>query len=501
MILIPLRHENMQGRRWPIVTFALIALNIIAFLGTHWRMDSQTPERVEVRNHLLLLAAMHPELKIGDAARQFVEEIQKKYPEDWKHLASPLRNLEDAWDARIRLMEETEQLQAEMDSLSTRYEEMEQKSIVDHYAFVPAHPTAVSYVTANFLHGGWIHLIGNMWFLWLAGFILEEHWGRVIYTIFYLLAGAAALQFHAWFYPDSIAPLLGASGAVAALMGAFLVRFPKLKIEMFWAMFYIRGRFKAPAFWLLPLWALTEVFYGSLFGQMSGVAHWAHVGGFLFGMLAALGLRYTGLEHKANAAIEEKVGNWTADPAIVKAHDAIEQGKVDEAISVLRQHVAARPDAADAYQILQQLYWRKGDKAAHQQATLKLCQLHLKTHDGEAAWRDYEEFSNAGGERLPAPLWLELCRFLEGQQNFDRAVSEYEKLAQAYPTEKQALLSLISAGRLALKQLGRPVDALRYYQAAAASVVPHADWETNIQNGIQAAKSALAGSAVPTGRT
>jgi len=93
-------------------------------------------------------------------------------------------------------------------------------------------PKPIAYLTANFLQGGWLHLIGNMWFLWLAGAILEDTWGRVIYPIIYLVAGAAALQFHAWLNPGSLAPTLGASGAVAALMGAFLVRFPKTKIEV-----------------------------------------------------------------------------------------------------------------------------------------------------------------------------------------------------------------------------------------------------------------------------
>ena len=79
-----------------------------------------------------------------------------------------------------------------------------------------------------------MHLIGNMWFLWLAGFVLEDVWGRWLYSAFYLIAGAAALQFHAWSNAGSITPTLGASGAVAALMGAFLVRFPKMKIEMAW---------------------------------------------------------------------------------------------------------------------------------------------------------------------------------------------------------------------------------------------------------------------------
>src|SRR5215470_1659839 len=102
--------------------------------------------------------------------------------------------------------------------------------------------------------GSWLHLIGNMWFLWLAGFVLEDAWGRVVYSIFYLIAGALALQFYAWTNPESFRPLIGASGAVAGLMGAFLVRFPTMKIEMAWALLPgIRYRFKAAAYWLLPL--------------------------------------------------------------------------------------------------------------------------------------------------------------------------------------------------------------------------------------------------------
>ena len=453
MILIPLRHENMQGRRWPVVTFALITLNIIAFLGTHWTIEAQealTPERIEVRKHLIFLAAMHPELKIDGDAQKFVAPIAAKYPDDWKELASSDRKPEDSWDANIRQVEEPAELQAEMDRLSRQFEDFENNNLLARYGFVPAHHTAISYLTANFLHGGWLHLIGNMWFLWLAGFILEDNWGRAIYAVFYLLAGAVALQVHGSIYPDSLGPCLGASGAVAALMGAFLIRFPKLKIEMFFWIFYVRGRFKAPAYWLLPLWGLMELFYGSIFGRASGVAHWAHVGGFAFGMIGALILSRSGLEHKVSSAIDEKVG-WSADPAIVQATEAIDQGKPEEAIKKLEEHVAAKSDSPDALVLLQQLHWRRGNSAGHQDATVKLCQLHLKKQDGEAALRDYEEFQNTGGQHLPSAIWLELCRSLEGQQNFERAVAEYDKLAMAYPRDKQSLLALMAAGRLSLK--------------------------------------------------
>jgi len=495
MILVPLKHDNMEGRRWPIVTFALIGLNLLVFLGTHWTIEEQAPKLAEVRLHLLLLAAEHPELKMPEDAQRFVADFQKSNPEAWKQAASPYRQLVDGADARYRMTDDAEKLQEEMDSLAQQFHDLKEQSILLNYGFVPAHKRAVAYVTSMFMHTGWLHLIGNMWFLWLAGFILEENWGRVIYPAFYLLAGTAASQIHALAYPNSTVPCLGASGAIAALMGAFLIRFPKLKIDMWGTAFFMRFRFKAPAYSLLPLWLLTEIFYGTLVGQMSSVAHWAHIGGFVFGMIGAVVIQHTGLEQKANAAIEEKVG-WTADPAIVQGTDCLEQGRLDEGIAVLRNYLQAKPDSADAHSLLRQLYWRKNDVPAYLEASIKLCQLHLKMQATEAALQDYQDYRNAGGKRMPAATWLELCRVIEGQQNFDRALTEYDQLAQAYAKERQSVLALLSAGRISLKQLNRPTDALRFYNAAKASPVPHLDWESNIQAGIQAAEKALG---VPVG--
>jgi membrane associated rhomboid family serine protease len=386
-----------------------------------------------------------------------------------------------------------------MDSLCTEFTTQSTDSFLDKYAFVPAHPTAMSYVTSTFLHGGWLHLLGNMWFLWLAGVILEDTWGRIIYPVFYLIAGAAAAQFHAWTNAGSLAPALGASGAVAALMGAFLVRFPTTKIDVA----LILGprsianlalgkgiRFKAAAYWLLPFWLLAEVFAGALFGKYSSTAHWAHVGGFVFGGLAALGLRYSGLEAKAGQAIESKV-TWTAAPGIVQATEQMEHGKLDDAVATLQGYLATNPESTEAYTMLHQIYWRKNDVPAYRDAIGKLIQLHLKSNNPEAAWQDYADFKNSGGEGLPSAVWLALGRSAEGQGEFERAVEEYGRLAAAYPSEKPGLLAFLSAGRISLKNLNRPSEALRFYQEAAKSPVPHLDWESTISKGIEGAQKAL----------
>ena len=489
-MLIPLRHENMRGRRWPIITFVLIGLNFLIFLLTKGPIQEQQPERTQVRLRLVVMAATHPELHLSSEAGAYVEAVKKKAGEQWDKLIAANRSAVEIQNERAGQSNDPAELQQQMDSLCEAFEAQQNTDILDKYAFVPARPNPLSYITANFLHGGWLHLIGNMWFLWLAGFILEDNWGRLIYSVFYLVAGAAALQFYAWCAPGSYMPLVGASGAVAALMGAFLVRFPKMKIDMLFYGFFIRYRFKAPAYWLLPLWLAMEFFYGSVFGATSSVAHWAHVGGFLFGMAGAYGLKRSGLEQKANDAIESKVA-WSADPDLVRASDAMEKSQLDEAAAILDDHLKRKPATVDALNMLQQVHWRRNDMPAYLQATAQLCQWHLKAQDSEAAWRAYEEYTNAGGDKLPPATWLEIARMLETQQHFDRAATEYEHLAQTHSTEKQSILALVAAGRLYLKKLNRPEEALKCYESANASKVPHLDWQPNIDAGLRDAKTLL----------
>ncbi len=495
-MLIPIRHENMSARRWPIVTLALIAINTVVFLATHGALTRQAPELGAVKVHILILAATHPELNLSPDAQQLASSFKDHHPGEWAKVQDPNHKIIDAWDARIRLVEEPYQLQQEMDSLSDQYSKLSTDSLAEQYAFVPAHPKPLSYLTANFLHGGWLHLIGNMWFLWLAGFVLEDAWGRPLYAIVYLVAGAAALQFHAWLNPGSIVPTLGASGAVAALMGAFLVRFPMMKIKMMWIILFRRYTFNAPAYALLPLWLLMEVCYGTLFGQMSGTAHWAHVGGFLFGAIAAFSLRYSGLEHKMNQAIESEV-SWQNDPEILQASDMVSGGQVDQALPILKDYLARKPDSVDACSLLREVHWRKGDMPFYLAYTERLCSLHLAAREPQAAWQDYEEFLEHGGDKLSAQTWLELCRVPEEDGAFDRALGEYEKLANAYPTERQSLLARLAAARICLKRLNRPQDALQFYEQVARSPIPHLDLEPNIQSGVREARAAMSALSEP----
>src|SRR5579864_4521235 len=489
-MLIPIKHENMSARRWPVVTFALIAINVVVFAATYMPLQDEQKQIGQLKLHVILLAANHPELTIPPDSQDVVNALKDHYSNAWKQLQAPNRRALDDWDARMLRTKDPELLQSEMNSLSADLRQARANSIFEKYAFVPAHPTAISYLTANFLHGGILHLVGNMWFLWLAGFVLEDFWGRPLYTAFYLVSGAASMLFDGWLNPGSIVPTLGASGAIAALMGAFLVRFPKMRIEMLWWLFLRPRRFKAPAYWLLPAWLVLEVFYGSVFGQSTGVAHWAHVGGFLFGALVALGLRYSGLEQTAHEKVEAEL-TLESDPEIQQASELIDKGDLATAEEILNTYLSRKPDSVDAYTLLGHICRQKNDKSAAAEILAKLSVIHLKARENELAWKCYEEFLAAGGQTPPAAVWLDLCRAAESLQHFDRAVAEYEKLIAAYPANRQSIAAQLGAARVCLKRLGQPERALQFFQAAEASPVPHLDWEQNIAAGIREAKNAL----------
>jgi tetratricopeptide (TPR) repeat protein len=179
-----------------------------------------------------------------------------------------------------------------------------------------------------------------------------------------------------------------------------------------------------------------EIYYGKLSGHGDGIAHWAHVGGFIFGALAALALRYSGLEHKATKKIEEKI-SWTAASEINQASDLVENGKFAQAGVILNKYLAEEPNSFGAWSLLRIIHWRNHDIPACREAAAKVCELNLRTGMYEAAWEDYEEFRNLGGGNMPPAVWLEICRVAEERKDHQRALTEYHELFAAHPSERQ----------------------------------------------------------------
>jgi membrane associated rhomboid family serine protease len=148
-------------------------------------------------------------------------------------------------------------------------------------------------VYSMFLHGGWFHLLGNMWFLWVFGNNVEDSMGRLRYFVFYLLAGLGAAAAQTFSNPASPIPMVGASGAIGGVMGAYLSLYPRARVDMLIVLGFYVTRAAVPAMFVLGYWFLIQIIGGipRLANQGGGVAFWAHVGGFVSGFVLSFVFR------------------------------------------------------------------------------------------------------------------------------------------------------------------------------------------------------------------
>ncbi len=161
------------------------------------------------------------------------------------------------------------------------------------YGMIPARFQLIDLFTSIFLHGGWLHLIGNMWFLWIYGDNVEDVLGHGKYLLFYILCGLAASLGQYVFNMDSRVPTVGASGAIAGVMGAYLVKFPHARIVTLVPVFIFFTTFEIPAVLILVYWFVIQFFSGvgsiaTSQASQGGVAWFAHVAGFLTGAVLVL---------------------------------------------------------------------------------------------------------------------------------------------------------------------------------------------------------------------
>lgn len=160
------------------------------------------------------------------------------------------------------------------------------ESVAAPTAWLPANATFITYA---FLHADWLHVLSNMLFLWIFGDNIEDALGHVRYLAFYLICAVLAGGAHMLFNTGSLAPLVGASGAVAGVMGAYVLLFPHAKLFVL-AKIIIPIPLPVPAFWMLGFWILTQIFY-VVVGSEDMVAWWAHLGGFVAGAALVLAFK------------------------------------------------------------------------------------------------------------------------------------------------------------------------------------------------------------------
>ncbi len=335
-MLLPIGHEESKVRRWPWISLAVVAACILV----HFRVGGdRTSERAEqIFYQVVEYYYQHPYLEPDEE----LANIARSIPEFQHEGQAPGSDDLDA--------QQLEAEQEELDRLIESWHQARDDIPMFRWGLVPNELEPRDLITSIFMHAGFMHLIGNLLFFWLSGPPLEDVWGRPVFAAFFLASGIVGGLLWVARYPESGIPLVGASGAVAGLMGAFMVRFWSAKIRMFF-FFFITGTFTAPAWVMLLLWFGSELYWttdsGSSAGEHGGVANLVHVGGFAFGAATAVLIRQLKTEEKVlRPKIAAKLGD---DPNTVveQAHDLREQGRLQDAWELLATEAGRRPDNWD----------------------------------------------------------------------------------------------------------------------------------------------------------
>jgi len=253
--MLPIRDSNPTERR-PVVTLALIAANVLIFL--FWQptlrggADAELEQQAFYWCHGLIPYEVTHQTDLADGGSGGAAALEDDYGRGRPDIGSDIQRF----------------LQREC----------------------PSKSWLLSVFESMFLHGGWLHIAGNMLFLWIFGNNIEDRLGHVLFLLFYLAGGVAAAALQIAFAPDSAIPNVGASGAIAAVLGAYLVLHPRARVTTLLFLLFFVTWLELPAVAVLAFWFALQLING--LGGLgvdvnSGVAYWAHVGGFVFGAVIA----------------------------------------------------------------------------------------------------------------------------------------------------------------------------------------------------------------------
>jgi membrane associated rhomboid family serine protease len=328
----------------PFVTILLILINVLVFFTT----QGKDPEKIIAAYDFYQTSDL-PKIELlyfqayvsGDkklpieGVPGFLELNAVKDGESfnlWKHMREDVEFMYLLDRNRVVLPDDA--LYSRWIDLRTQFQNRLNESMTYRFGMKPSSPAGYAFFTYMFLHGGMDHLLGNMIFLWLLGCFLEMGCGKPFYLALYLLSGLGSAAAFWLVYPHSVSPLIGASGAIAGMMGAFAILFGKNQVKIFFSLGFYFGYRRITAIALLPLWLCNE-FYQLFFSGAPHVAYVAHIGGILTGaILSFINKKIPGTyddkaieaepEDKASPVIEkalEHIGNLET----AKGRDLLEQ--------------------------------------------------------------------------------------------------------------------------------------------------------------------------------
>ena len=427
MLIVPIgRHKGvLQRHAW--VTYSVVAVNVLFFVlfcvGSSPREQSRL---IGEWRSMITYLRDRPYLRPPALAAHLL-------PADLR-ARSPRPDLAvDEW----RVAKEQDVLDAMALDVRQQHDAVARVGL----AYVPAVGAPHTIFTSMFLHAGLLHLLGNMFFLLAVAPFVEDAYGRIFFIILYLTGGVAATLAFASRFPTLVAPLVGASGAIAAVMGVYLIRFALSRIEfllvpiLFLPMWYFR--FSAPALVVLPIWFLEQLVSIPMEGG-SGVAVTAHVAGFVYGLGVAALLKVTTIERRLSprpaAAGPPAATAWEADPRLDRAMEAFGRHDFESARREVNALLAEKPADQGGLRLALDIALARGDSAGVDHYAARLLSAYAAAGDTAAARELIFELEPSSAAR-PLPQFLtRAAAYADRSGDRPLAIALYERLCEADPT-------------------------------------------------------------------
>jgi membrane associated rhomboid family serine protease len=458
MLIIPLTGK-IRKSNLPIITTSIILINIFCFFV----FESHDNERYEEAYQFYSESGLE---KIETSA--YSEYLNKKSGPE-KNLKSDIAKASDQEamdllyekmqkdDAFLKKLHNNEiitqghESYAQWQSLKAKFNQLLARVVSHRYGYKPAEMEPVTVLTHMFLHANFMHLLGNMVFLWLVGCMLELGCSRVFYLVFYFAGGICAVSLFTLLNRNSYIPLIGASGAIAALMGAFTVMYGKTRIKVFYSLGFYFNYAKISAIILLPVWVGNEIFQ-IFFGGESSVAYVAHVGGLLGG--GGLGYINRMFFKSANAKAFEEDPKEQIPGLLEKALERITKVDMSGARVILLEILDIDPNNSTA---LMHLYnidkLNPGSNEFHQTAVSLIMHLSedVKTHD--ELYSVYQEFSRLSKSNgLDPEVLFRIASVLTASGRLREAENIMAVFLKKHPDFKKLATGILNLGRAYLKK-------------------------------------------------
>lgn len=461
-MLIPIGKEDNEVLRHPVVSYALFLLNVLVavFMLTSSQeqaLHRQAQQLREIGEYLLA----HPYLEVPDlggyADVEFMIRIDRARKAYAREHGTP--------------DEETRERAAA--GLAELLDQIYRDSAYDPFAawgYIPSRPSLVTLFTAMFVHAGWLHLLGNMLFLYIAGPAVEDAFGRPLFAALYLFSGVVATLAHAASFPQSTVPLVGASGAIAGIMGAFLVRRSRERIRFLFLPMplfpVLRYTFFLPAFVVLPLWLGEQLLLALVASEGSGVAFWAHVGGFAFGAAAALVVRFAKVEERwVRPAIEKEI-MIVAHPGLEQASEARARGELKIARTAVGRVLRDEPENPDGWREAYEVASASADPDEITRTATRSLEIYQKLGEHELAATLVSDVEQRG-QTPPPKFFLAAAESAERLGNGTWAVSLLARVTEANLTDSTGFRAVYRQAQI-LKRLGDVPAAREAYARARA---------------------------------